>query len=523
MLGQLEGNTAPIITVRKSFWFGAVAGAVMVSFIIAMRTLGNAQSLPELAADWFTVFLPAAFLDFLLETLVFSAKPLMFLGLLLTQIVVGGLLAVLYARVAGRWPTTEPGEWTRTIGFSGVLWLLTMFTLVPVFGGGFFASKVIGGSMTFILTSIGAFAIYGIALGYFFTQSAQGRPGAASYSTRRAFIKNTGAWLVIGGAAAFGLKFVIEQLGPRASSSGAFRTAGVLSTEVTPNDEFYIVSKNFIDPEVSLEGWNLGIAGLVENPFLLTYDEIIAMPSVEQFITLECISNSVGGDLISNAKWKGVPLKLILERAKLKPGVIDISFQATDGYSESIPLEMAMSDDVLVAYQMNGEPLPFKHGFPVRLIAPGYFGLKSVKWLGSIEPIDRDFKGYWQQRGWTDEPYVKTFSRLDLPRSRSEIAGDSVMLGGVAFAGDRGISKVEISINAGVTWMPVDHISEPLSPYTWVIWTTEVAPPQEGRTLIKVRATDGEGEVQTAMAQGSLPDGSTGHHAITLFFVQNPG
>lgn len=524
MSGQLlEDNTVPIITVRKGFWFGVVAGAAMVFFIIAMRTLANAQSLPELAADWFTKFLPATLLDFLLETLVFSAKPLMFAGLLLAQIIIGGLLGVLYARVAGRWPTTENREWGRTLGFGIALWLLTMLTIVPLFGGGLFASSVIGGSMTFILTSFGAFAIYGVILGYFFTQAAQSRSRVTKNSTRREFIKTAATWVVIGGGALFGLTFVFDRLRSQTSSSGSFRTPGVLSTEVTPNDEFYIVSKNFIDPEVSLERWVLDIDGLVENPFLLTYDELIAMPSIEEFVTLECISNFVGGDLISNAKWKGVPLKLILERAKLKPSVFDISFQATDGYSESIPVEMIMKDEVMVAYQMNGEPLPFKHGFPARLIVPGYFGLKHVKWLATIEPIDRNFKGYWQQRGWTDEPYVKTFSRLDLPRSRSEIAGDSVMLGGVAFAGARGISNVEISVNAGVTWIPVDHISEPLSPYTWVIWTTEIAPPQEGRTIIKVRATDGEGEVQTAMTQGTLPDGATGHHGITLIFGQNPG
>ena len=523
MSGLLERNAVPIITVRKSFWFGVVAGTIMVVFIITTRTLGSSQSLPELAADWFTVFLPASLLDFLLETLVFSAKPLMFAGLLIAQIIIGGLLGVLYARVAGRWPVTEPGEWGRTIGFGGVLWLLTMLMLVPLFGGGFFASKVIGGSMTFILTSVGAFAIYGIALGYFFTQAAQDRPGASRYSTRREFIKTATAWVVIGGGALFGLTFVFDRLRSQTSSSGTFRTQGILSTEVTPNDEFYIVSKNIIDPEVSLERWVLDISGLVEEPFQLTYDELIAMPSFEEFVTLECISNFVGGDLISNAKWKGVPLKRILERAKLKPGVIDISFQATDGYSESIPLEMAMRDEVMVVYQMNGEPLPFKHGFPVRLIVPGYFGLKHVKWLASIEPIDRNFKGYWQQRGWTDVPYVKTFSRLDLPRSGSEIAENLVTLGGVAFAGDRGISNVEISVNAGVTWTTVDNVSKPLSPYTWVIWTTEIVPPQEGRTLIKVRATDGEGEVQTAMTQGSLPDGATGLHDITLIFEQNPG
>ena len=182
-----------------------------------------------------------------------------------------------------------------------------------------------------------------------------------------------------------------------------------------------------------------------------------------------------------------------------------------------------MRDVVGVDDQMTCDDVLFVPGFPVRVRVPGYFGWQHVKWIASIEPVDRDFKGYWQQRGWTDVPYVKTFSRLDLPRSGSEIAENLVTLGGVAFAGDRGISNVEISVNAGVTWTTVDNVSKPLSPYTWVIWTTEIVPPQDGRTLIKVRATDGEGEVQTAMTQGALPDGATGLHDMTLIFGQNPG
>ena len=161
------------------------------------------------------------------------------------------------------------------------------------------------------------------------------------------------------------------------------------------------------------------------------------MPPVEEYVTLECISNLVGGDLISNAKWRGVPLRMFLERARLKPSVVDISFYAQDGYSESIPLEMAMRDEVIVAYEMNGEPLPSKHGFPARLIVPGYFGLKHVKWLTKIEPVVHDFRGYWQQRGWTDVPWVKTFSRIDVPSHMSVIEGGMLSLGGVAFAGDR--------------------------------------------------------------------------------------
>ena len=263
------------------------------------------------------------------------------------------------------------------------------------------------------------------------------------------------------------------------------------------------------------QGWILEIDGEVEVPYWVDYQQLVTMPSVEEYVTLECISNLVGGDLISNAKWRGVPLRAFLERARLKPGVVDIAFYAQDGYSESIPLEMAMRDEVMVAYEMNGEPLPSKHGFPARLIVPGYFGLKHVKWLTKIEPVVHDFRGYWQQRGWTDVPWVKTFSRIDVPSHESVIEGGTVSLGGVAFAGDRGISNVEVSVDGGATWTAADSISEPLSPYTWVIWRAEL--PAPGAEFgVRVRATDGEGAVQTAEVAKSLPSGATGHHAIRL-------
>ena len=178
---------------------------------------------------------------------------------------------------------------------------------------------------------------------------------------------------------------------------------------------------------------------------------------------------------------------------------------------------MAIRDEVIVAFEMNGEPLPHEHGFPARLIVPGFFGLKHVKWLTAIEPVDHDFRGFWQERGWTDVPYVKTFSRFDIPQNRSEVsAGGSVMVGGVAFAGDRGIKAVEVSADGGRTWIPADSIGEPLSPFTWVIWTREFRVPDVGPLTLTVRATDVDGSVQTNKRVDSLPDGATGRQSIEL-------
>ena len=504
-------------SLKKSFLFGVASGTAMVMFIMAARLMGNAFSLPELAADWFTAFLPPRVLDFLLLRLSFSAKPLMFVGLLLAKVVAGGVLAVIYGKVADRWPIPESGHWRRALAFGLALWVLSMIIVVPAIGGGVFAYEVPGGAVQFILISLAAFAIYGLALGYFFTGAVKEGGGSDVGSTRREFVRKAGIYAFVGLIGYLGLNFLIRNIGSQVTTSGSFRTAGVLSTEITPNDEFYVVSKNILDPTVDAERWSLDIKGLVKNPFTLTLGELGTLPTIEEFVTLECISNTVGGDLISNAMWRGVPLKLVLERAGLKPGVVDISLRAWDGYTESIPLSMAIRDEVIVAFEMNGEPLPHEHGFPARLIVPGFFGLKHVKWLTAIEPVDHDFRGFWQERGWTDVPYVKTFSRFDIPQNRSEVsAGGSVMVGGVAFAGDRGIKAVEVSADGGRTWIPADSIGEPLSPFTWVIWTREFRVPDVGPLTLTVRATDVDGSVQTNKRVDSLPDGATGRQSIEL-------
>ncbi len=505
---------------RKHFAWGVLGAAAMALFTFAARSVASAQSVLELAADWFTMHLPPELFDLLLENLLFNAKPLMFAGLLVAQLLLGGALSALYGHYAAGYARTEIRVWVFSLGFGVALWLVAMAALAPLFGGGYFGSSVTGGMIGFHVTAFGSALVYALVIGFFFSGEMQGATTSAGESTgtsdRRAFLKKAGVWAALVAGVAIGLKLATDRLGGQMGSSGTFRTQGVLSTEVTPNDEFYIVSKNFIDPTVKEQGWILEIGGQVEAPHWVNYDQLIAMPSVEEYVTLECISNLVGGDLISNAKWRGVPLRMFLERARLKPSVVDIAFYAQDGYSESIPLEMAMRDEVIVAYEMNGEPLPSKHGFPARLIVPGFFGLKHVKWLTKIEPVVHDFRGYWQQRGWTDVPWVKTFSRIDVPSHNTAVEGGVLSLGGVAFAGDRGISTVEVSLDDGATWTTATSISEPLSPFTWVIWRADVPVPGAEKFGVRVRATDGGGEVQTAEVGKSLPSGATGHHAIRL-------
>lgn len=240
------------------------------------------------------------------------------------------------------------------------------------------------------------------------------------------------------------------------------------------------------------------------------------MGAVEQYATLECISNPVGGDLIGNAKWKGVRLRVLLERAGIQPSVRDVVLRGADGYSDSIPLDRAMQDGTLVVYEMNGAPLTPTHGFPVRLLVPGIYGMKNVKWITRIELVNYDYKGYWQRRGWDDRAEYKTMSRIDVPQASASRSGETIA--GIAFAGDRGISGVEVSTDGGATWEPA-RLRAPLSPYSWVLWQHPWTPGRGGKSELLVRATDGRGEIQTAQRAEPIPDGASGYHRRTINLI----
>jgi DMSO/TMAO reductase YedYZ molybdopterin-dependent catalytic subunit len=294
--------------------------------------------------------------------------------------------------------------------------------------------------------------------------------------------------------------------------SGVFPDIDNLALEITPSADFYEVSKNAFDPQVDTQRWKLEVAGLVENPLTFTYDDIKALPAVELYATLACISNEVGGDLIGNALWRGVRLKDILQMAGVNDKVIDIMLRARDDYTDSIPLDRAMSDATMLVYEMNGAPLTLSHGFPLRLIVPGIYGMKNVKWISRIEAIDYDLRGYWQRRGWGDRAEYKTMSRVDAPAS--SVTGEAT-IAGIAFAGDRQVSKVEVSTDGGKSWQEA-QIKEPLSPYTWVLWQKSWRPEQPGKHRVLVRATDGKGNTQTSQYAPPDPSGSSGYHAVTI-------
>ncbi|HMK64350.1 MAG TPA: molybdopterin-dependent oxidoreductase, partial [Thermodesulfobacteriota bacterium] len=268
------------------------------------------------------------------------------------------------------------------------------------------------------------------------------------------------------------------------------------------------------------ENFILRVEGLVEKPYTMPLKELRAMADLKEFVTLQCIGNPVGGEAIGNALWEGVTLKRILSKAQPKKGVIKAVFYAEDGYTDSIPY--ALSDDGFLAFKMNGEDLPKVHGYPLRAIVPGIYGMKNVKWLSKIELVNYDFKGYWEKKGWSDEAVMPVKSQILMPMEGTKIPLGNTVIGGIAYGGRFGISKVQVSLDGGRQWQDAE-MKKPLSQWSWVLWSYQWKPKGEGSYTIKVRGFDRRGRVQVSEAMtGHLfrsrayPDGAQGIHAVEV-------
>ena len=283
---------------------------------------------------------------------------------------------------------------------------------------------------------------------------------------------------------------------------------------ITPNNDFYIVSKNVLDPTVTVSRWRLEVDGLVGKPVSWTYDEVLKLPAETRAVTLECISNQVDGRLMSTAQWRGVLLKTLLERAGGvgAPEGKHVVFTGVDGYVTSLPLPDLLEARAMLAYQMNGETLPERHGFPLRAIAPGRYGEQSAKWVTRVEITDHEVKGFYQSQGWS-AAQLETISRIDAPRKQASLG--EIPISGIAFAGIRGIQQVEVSVDGGATWQRAS-LQPPLSDQTWVFWSWTWRPTAHGMYTIVARATDGTGALQTQEKRGTVPNGATGWHEIKV-------
>jgi DMSO/TMAO reductase YedYZ molybdopterin-dependent catalytic subunit len=304
---------------------------------------------------------------------------------------------------------------------------------------------------------------------------------------------------------------------PRAATVGV---PGVAPWD-TRNDDFYLVHTAIVTPTIEPREWRLRIHGMVDREVVLTYEDLLDRQRTEAWITLNCVSNQVGGNLIGNAWWGGVRVADLLSEAGVHADADAVLQTSEDGWNCGTPLATLTDDrDAMLALAMNGQPLPIDHGFPVRTIVPGLYGYVSAcKWVVDMEFTRFDqIQAYWTGKGWAEQGPVKIASRIDVPSSGDEVTAGDVTFGGVAWHQHTGIRGVEISLDGG-DWQDADVASGPTDD-TWVQWaiTTPVEP---GDHLVKVRATGKDGEVQTGVERDVLPDGATGHHQVD--FTAEPG
>jgi DMSO/TMAO reductase YedYZ molybdopterin-dependent catalytic subunit len=306
---------------------------------------------------------------------------------------------------------------------------------------------------------------------------------------------------------------------PRPFSSQALPVTGDalavdgISELVTPNENFYRIDTAISVPRVDLDTWTLKITGLVDRPVELTFEDLLDLPMVERFVTLSCVSNRVGGTLVGHARWLGVPLADLLDRAGVQPEATQIVGRSVDGFTVGFPAEAASDGrEALVAVAMNGEPLPFDHGFPARLVVAGLYGyVSATKWLSEIELTTWDaFDAYWIPRGWSKEAPVKTQSRIDVPRQNERLDAGTVPIAGVAWAPNRGVARVEVQVDDG-PWIEAE-LSAELSKDSWRQWAIDWEA-TTGDHVIQVRATDSNGDTQTEQVTAPAPNGATGYHS----------
>ncbi|MBI2201350.1 MAG: molybdopterin-dependent oxidoreductase [Armatimonadetes bacterium] len=501
---------------RVGFWAGLLAGILST---IAMYFGWFTRGVPVVAlALWERQLrvIPLEVFSFLIVRLKFAAKPAAFWGMLVGLVILQGVLGWLAARVA-----------SRPVSRGLVAWALFGAAIaLPAIGpasaqlSARAAAEGAAVAPWIVPAAIAAYSLFfavPFALLIWILSRRSNRPRAAGGMTRRELLSRGLVLSLTAVAGASAARIVAGAVAKvSAAAQSAFAKVMSLPPEITPNEQFYIVSKNppGFDPVVDAGRWSLQVGGLVGRPIRLTYEEIKEMPSVEQFQTLECISNEVGGDLISNAKWRGVRLRDVLTRAGgVSPKAVKVAFRCADGYSESVPIADAIDPTTLLAYEMNGEALPTSHGFPLRLLIPGLFGMKNPKWITRIEIVDYDFQGYWQASGWSDEAVVKTTSKF-VTTDRSHPFGE-IGLGGVAYGGDRGIKEVEVSTDDGKTWQKAESKAA-LGQFTWVLWAAVWRPGKPGEYFLKVRARDALGIMQVAKPAPTLPDGASGYHTLRV-------
>ncbi|MDG6915264.1 MAG: sulfite oxidase [Nitrososphaerota archaeon] len=523
----------------KRFLTGVAGGAVALAVSFVIRVYFGGVFLPELAVGALVTNTPGAVESVLVTNLQYLAKYSAFAAAIAINLLLYGALASLLSGIGRRRDYADRVSIYTFVAY-GVTLVATLLALA--------LTQVVSSPRPLpavVLTLLPPQLGFGLVLVATERVSppkagvvceplvpvgkGAGGKGKPRFDRKRRLLIQAGTATAVAGVL---LYYGVGLLLPKAGVSRADAVAALYQqdvTEVTPVDNFYRVDVNIFPPSVDSATWVLPVTGLVSSPLSLDYQQLLSMEQVEQYNTLECVSNDVGGDLISNARWTGVKFSDILASAGVMAEATYVVFKAVDGYSVGIPLTKAMDPGTILAYQMNGVPLPKEHGFPARMVVPGYYGMMNCKWVTSIEIVAETYQGYWQQRGWINEAQYETGSSIVTPGGAqigqrfgispaSTVPLGLVPIAGIAFAGDRGIEKVEVSTDGGSTWVQAS-LKDPLSGNTWVLWTADWNPPSTGNYSIAVRATDGTGVVQTATIAAPFPGGATGYDIVDVGVV----
>ena len=504
-------------------WLAAIAGVVAAGGALGASELvaGLVPGAPSLLLSVGGAVIdlqPPGAKDFVVALFGTNDKIALEVAVVVASLAIGGVLGVL----ALRWPAVASAAF---VGFAALGFVAS------------FRDPTVSPAMAALVAGVAAVVgtqLLQRLLGALSGASAEGDPRTDASMPdwrRRSFLLRSGG-LAVGAvvAGAAGRTFLERQRQSPTQATdqlprpgevaslppGAELPVSGLTPLVVPNDEFYRIDTALIVPSVDLASWRLRIHGLVERDTTLTFGALVALGTIEQYVTIACVSNEVGGDLVGNAKWTGVRLRDVLAIAGVRPEATQLVGRAVDGWTAGMPTAWVMDEsrEPLIAVQMNDEPLPLAHGFPARLILPGLFGyVSATKWLSELQLTTwEEFDAYWVPLGWAKEGPILTQSRIDVPGNRAGLSAGRTTIAGVAWAPDRGISAVEVSIDG--TWQAA-ILSRPISDATWVQWRLDWDAPAGDHTLA-VRATDGRGDVQTDQHSPPAPDGARGHHTIRV-------
>ena len=527
---------------KPGILIGAFIGLLLTAPLIAVFYLGwklfSLAFAPFNVFDWLSRVLPGSLITYSIDTMVSVIRSLNLGGTSETAKLAEQTMAIVFFIIAG---IVVGALFFLIMRFLEKSAIIFGVILGAVFGiiGAFINSRLTSVSSPFLdgIWILAVFLLWGAALGWSYRKlsarkSAEENADSVEQVDRRKFL------VYLGGAAA-AITVVGAVVGSFAGKSGGEEQAATeggkwsdnnalpnadatvqpapgTRPEFTPLAEHYRIDINTVPPTVDGDSWRLKVGGLVEQSVEMTLEQIRNYEPMNQFITLACISNPVVGDLIGTQRWTGVSLQKILPDFRLKPNATHLKISSADGFYEIVPLETIMTDErVMLTYAWDGVPLLTKHGFPLRIYIPNLYGMKQPKWIQQIEAIDHWEAGYWVERGWDGQAQMKATSVIDtvaVNQKMTQNGQNLIPVGGIAHAGDRGISKVELKIDDG-EWQKAE-LRKPISEKTWVIWRYNWAF-SPGEHTFTVRCTDGDGAIQIVEEAPPHPSGASGLHSTT--------